>query len=176
MAVTPKRPITPAQRGMTSRDFSELDSQVKTPTKLKKAKQRISGRNAHGRITVRRRGGGSKRFYRLIQDLPKGKAEVISIDYDPNRSAHIALLQTDKEQVYVLASKDMKVGEKIEVGNAENVSSTNRLALKDIPNGTAIYNIELEPGKGGQMVKSAGASAQIVAKEEGQIQVKLPSG
>ena len=92
MAVTPKRPITPAQRGMTSRDFSELDSQVKTPTKLKKAKQRISGRNAHGRITVRRRRGGSKRFYRLIQDLPKGKAEVIYIDYDKMQKTYLVLI------------------------------------------------------------------------------------
>lgn len=178
MAVKPYKPTTPARRGMTSQDLSKITT--KRPVKsLLVVKNRTNGRNNQGRITVRHRGGGAKRFYRLVnfKQLDFEKAVVEAIEYDPNRSARIArLLDENNKYHYVIASTGMKVGQTITVGEKAAIEDGNRLALKNIPTGSFIYALELQPGRGAQMVRSAGTKAQLTAKEGDYALVKLPSG
>lgn len=178
MAVKAYKPTTPARRGMTNQDLDKITT--KKPVKsLLVIKRRTNGRNNQGRITVRHRGGGTKRFYRLVnfKQLDFEKAVVEHIEYDPNRSARIARLKDqDNKYHYIIASTGMKIGQTITVGSKAAIEEGNRLALKDIPTGSFIYAIELQPGRGAQMVRSAGTKAQLTSKEGEYAQVKLPSG
>lgn len=178
MSVTPYKPTTPARRGMTNQDFSEVTT--KRPVKsLTRVHNRTNGRNNQGRITTRHRGGGARRFYRVVDFklLPGTKATIEAIEYDPNRSAHIARIKDDKGVYhYILAAQSMKVGQTIESHEEAPIEVGNRLPLKNIPVGSVIHSIEMQPGKGAQMVRSAGASAQLTAREGEYAQVKLPSG
>jgi len=178
MAITQYKPTTPARRGMTNRDFTEITA--KRPLKsLTIVKKRTNGRNNQGRITVRHRGGGARKFYRIVDfRLAQGTTSVIeAIEYDPNRSANIARIKdTTNTYHYVIAANGMKVGQKIEVNEEAPIEIGNRLPLKNIPIGSTIHAIEMQPGKGAQMVRSAGASAQLAAKEGNYAQIKLPSG
>ncbi len=178
MAVTKYKPTTPARRGMTTQDFSEVTA--KRPLKsLTRVKTRTNGRNNQGRITTRHRGGGAKRFYRVIDFklTPGTKATIEAIEYDPNRSAHIARIKDDKGVYhYILAAQNMKVGQTLEANDEAPIEPGNRLPLKNIPVGSVIHSLELQPGKGAQMVRSAGASAQLTAREGDYAQIKLPSG
>lgn len=178
MALKTYRPTTPGRRGMTNRDFSAVTT-GKSVKSLKRIKKTGSGRNNSGRITVRHRGGGVKRFYRIVdfkhqQDF---KATIEEIEYDPNRSANIARVKTEAgKYFYVIAESSMKVGQVLQGGAKAPIEKANRLPLSKIPAGSQVYNIELSPGKGGQMVRSAGAQAQLLAKENGYAQIRLPSG
>jgi large subunit ribosomal protein L2 len=178
MPVREYKPTTPARRGMSSQDFDAITS--KKPLKsLIKIRKQNSGRNNQGRITTRHRGGGARRYYRLVnfKMLPGTSATVEQIEYDPNRSARIARVKDQAGDFhYVLAIRGMKVGAKLNVGEEASIEAGNRLPLKSIPTGTQIHAIELQPGRGAQMVRSAGSSAQLVAKEEDYAQVRLPSG
>lgn len=178
MAIKTLKPVTPAQRGMTTQDFSTITA--KKPLKsLTVIKRQNSGRNNQGRITTRHRGGGAKKFYRIMNFKlePGTTATVEQIEYDPNRSAHIARIKDSKGRYhYVLAAQGMKVGKKISSGEEVPIEKGNRLPLKNIPAGSQIHAIEIQPGKGGQMVRSAGANAQLLGKEEDYAQVRLPSG
>lgn len=178
MSITMYKPTTPARRGMTNRDFSEVTA--KRPVKsLTIARKQKSGRNNQGRITVRHRGGGARRFIRIMNfKLAPGTTAVIeAIEYDPNRSANIARIKDSTSKYhYVLAANGMKVGQTIESSDEAPIEVGNRLPLKNIPVGSTIHAIELQLGKGAQMVRSAGASAQLAAKEGDYAQVKLPSG
>lgn len=178
MALTNYRPTTPARRGMTSQDLTALTTNkpVKSLLRVKKSK---AGRNNTGKITVRHRGGGVKKFYRLVNFrlAPGSTAAVEHIEYDPNRSAHIARVKDqDGKLHYLVADSNMRVGQTISAGPEAAVEASNRLPLSAIPTGSSIYNIELQPGKGGQMVRAAGARAQLMAKEGNYAQIKLPSG
>lgn len=178
MAISAYKPTTPARRGMTTQDFSEITA--KKPLKsLIVTKNRTNGRNNSGRITVRHRGGGAAKFYRIIDfKLPAGTtAKIEAIEYDPNRSAHIARIK-DSNNVYhyVLASQGMQVGKTLESGEEAKIKSGNRLPLMNIPVGSTVHAIELEPGRGAQMVRSAGASARLSAIEGEVAMLKLPSG
>ncbi|TDT50431.1 50S ribosomal protein L2 [Fonticella tunisiensis] len=179
MAIKQYRPTSPGRRGMTVLDYSELTK--KEPEKsLVVTLKKHSGRNSYGRITVRHRGGGAKIKYRII-DFKRDKdgvpAKVVAIEYDPNRTAFIALLQySDGEKRYILAPNDLKVGDTVMSGENADIKVGNALPLKNIPVGTMIHNIELFPGKGGQLVRSAGVAAQLMAKEGDYAQVRLPSG
>ena len=178
MAVKMYNPTTPGRRGMTNMDFDSITTNkpVKSLIKVRKSAQ---GRNNQGRITTRHKGGGARRFVRIINfSLPEGtKATVEHIEYDPGRSARIARIKDqDGKLHYILAANGMKQGQTIMAGNESPIESGNRLALKDIPTGSVIHAIELTPGKGAQMVRGAGNSAQLMAKEEDYVQVKLPSG
>jgi large subunit ribosomal protein L2 len=153
----------------------------KKPEKsLLKPKKRKAGRNSYGKITVRHRGGGAKKHYRIVdfkRDKDGIRARVASVEYDPNRTANIALLHyADGEKRYILAPAELKVGDFVESGPQADIKPGNALPLINIPLGTVIHNIELAPGKGGQMVRAAGASAQLMAKEGKYAQVRLPSG
>jgi len=179
MGLKKYRPITAGQRFKANASFEEITA--KKPHKpLLVALKRSSGRNNHGHITVRHRGGGHKRFYRLIdfkRDKPGIPAKVASIEYDPNRSARIALLQyRDGEKRYIIAPVGLSVGQEVMAGPQAEVKMGNRLPLGRIPMGTEIYNIELKPGRGGQIARGAGASAQLMAKEGRFALIKLPSG
>ncbi len=178
MALKTYRPTTPSRRGMTNRDFSAVTA--KKPIKsLRRSKKTGSGRNNSGRITVRHRGGGVKRFYRLVdfKHQTDFKATIEAIEYDPNRSANIARVKDDSgKYYYVIAEGTMKVGQVLHGGEKAPIERANRLPLEKIPPGSQIYNIEINPGRGGQMVRSAGAQAQLLAKENGYAQVRLPSG
>lgn len=178
MSVKAYKPTTPARRGMTTQDFSDLENKT-SPKKLRSVKKQKSGRNNSGRITVRHRGGGAKKFYRNVNfALAEGtQAKVIAIEYDPNRSARIALIKDqDNNLHYILASAKMKVGQTIESGPEAAIEAGNRLKLAAIPTGSFIHNIEMTVGKGGQLVRSAGNGAQLMAKDEQYAQIKLPSG
>ncbi len=178
MAIKAYNPTTPAQRGMTTQDMSEITA--KRPIKsLLVIKKRVSGRNNQGRITTRHRGGGAKKFYRLVNfKMDAGSSAVIeAIEYDPNRSARIARIKEQNGTYhYVIAAKGMKVNQKIASGEEAPIEIGNRLALKNIPVGSLIHGIELQPGRGAQMVRSAGTSAQLMAKEGEYAQVRMPSG
>jgi large subunit ribosomal protein L2 len=178
MAIKPYNPTTPARRGMTTEDYSEITTR-KPLKSLVKSKKQNAGRNNTGRITVRHRGGGVKRHHRLMNHrLAAGmQLTVEEIEYDPNRSARIARVK-DQHGLYhyVLADTSMKKGKKIETGEDAAVEASNRMTLARIPVGTMIYAIEMHPGKGSQMVRSAGAKAQLMAREGDYAQVKLPSG
>ena len=179
MGIKTYRPYTPSRRHMTGSDFSEITKT--TPEKsLLASKSKTAGRNNQGKITVRHHGGGAKRKYRII-DFKRRKdgvpATVIGIEYDPNRSANIALIcYADGEKAYILAPAGLTDGMKIMNGPEAEVRIGNCLPLSCIPVGTQIHNIELHPGKGGQMVRSAGNSAQLMAKEGNYATLRLPSG
>ena len=179
MAVKVYKPKTPGTRHKTSYTFEEITKT--TPERsLTIPKKNNAGRNMYGRITVRHRGGGHKRLIRLV-DFKREKLEipatVAAIEYDPNRSARLALLHyADGEKRYIIAPVGLKVGDKIISGQEVDIRAGNNMALANIPIGTTIHNIELQPGKGGQMVRSAGASAQLLAKEGKYSHVRLPSG
>ena len=178
MAIRTLKPNTPGQRGMTTQDFSTITT--KRPLKsLLVAKKRGSGRNQQGRITTRHKGGGTKKFYRLIDFklAPGTEAVVEHIEYDPNRSARIARIKDQKGVYhYILASNGMKQGTKISVGEEATIDNGNRLPLINIPLGSVIHSVELQPGRGSQLARSAGTSVQLMAKENGYAQLKLPSG
>ena len=178
MGIKRYRPITPSQRQMTVSDFAEITKS--TPEKsLTTHLKKYSGRNDQGKITVRHRGGGAKKKYRII-DFKRSKdgvpAKVAAIEYDPNRTANIALLHyIDGEKSYILAPSGLKVGDKLMSGTEAEVRIGNSLPLKTIPVGTEIHNIEMKPGAGGQLVRSAGNVAQLMAKDEKYATVRLPS-
>jgi large subunit ribosomal protein L2 len=178
MPVKTYNPTTPGRRGMSSQDFDSITA--KKPLKsLIVIKKGAVGRNNQGRITTRHRGGGERRFYRIVNfKLASGTTATIEqIEYDPNRSARIARIKDEQGQYhYVLAVKGMRVGSKITSGEEGAIERGNRLPLKNIPAGTTIHAIELQPGRGAQMVRTAGASARLVAKENDYAQVRLPSG
>ncbi len=178
MPVTLYKPTTPARRGMTSQDLSDITT--KKPLKsLIKSKKQNAGRNNQGRITTRHRGGGVKRHYRLVNhNLPAGMTLTVEeIEYDPNRSARIARVK-DQHGLYhyILADTSMVKGKIIQTGETAPIESSNRLPLSSIPVGSQIHSIELTAGRGAQMVRSAGAKAQLMAKEDGYALVRLPSG
>lgn len=178
MPVRLYKPTTPARRGMTSADTSAI-TKKKPEKSLLVAKKAGSGRNNQGKITIRHRGGAVKRYYRLVDfRLVEGfEGTITAIEYDPNRSARIALVElAGGKKAYILAGNGMKVGQKIESGAEVEIRRGNRLPLVKIPVGTQIYNIELVLGKGGQIARSAGTKAQLVAKEGEFCQVRLPSG
>jgi large subunit ribosomal protein L2 len=165
---------------MSVSTFEELTKGKKPERSLLEPLKKSGGRNNAGRISVRHRGGGHKRMYRII-DWKRDKigvpARVVSIEYDPNRTARIALLQyADGEKRYIIAPVGLKEGARVSSGPEAELSAGNTLALRDIPTGTVIHNIELKPGRGGQMARGAGASAQLMAKEGDWAQVRLPSG
>lgn len=165
---------------MSVSTFEELTKGKKPERSLLEPLKKSGGRNNAGRLTVRHRGGGHKRMYRII-DWKRDKigvpARVVSIEYDPNRTARIALLQyADGEKRYILAPIGLKQGDRVSSGPDAELSPGNALALRDIPTGTVIHNIELKPGRGGQMVRGAGASAQLMAKDGDWAQIRLPSG
>ncbi|MCL2146166.1 MAG: 50S ribosomal protein L2 [Synergistaceae bacterium] len=179
MAVKTYRPMTPSRRHMTTADFSDLTK--KKPEKaLLEPMKRKGGRNSYGRITVRHRGGGAQRKYRII-DFKRNKdgvkARVAAIEYDPNRSAYIALLYyVDGAKSYIIAPVGLKVGDFVVSGPNSDIKPGNCLAIENIPVGTVIHNIELKPGAGAQIVRSAGSSAQLMAKEGKYASIRLPSG
>ena len=179
MAIKKYKPTSPARRTMTVSTFEEITK--KSPEKnLVVSLNKFAGRNSYGRITVRHRGGGNKKKYRII-DFKRNKdgikATVIGIEYDPNRSANIALLQyEDGERRYIIAPLDLRDGDVVMSGAGADIKPGNALQIKDIPVGTLIHNIELVPGRGGQLARSAGNSAQLMAKEGAYAQVRLPSG
>lgn len=178
MPIKAYNPTTPARRGMTSQDLSDITTR-KSVKSLTKSKKQQAGRNNQGRITVRHRGGGVKRHYRLVNHrlAPGTVATVEEIEYDPNRSARIARLK-DQHGLYhyVLADTSMVKGKKVSSGEAAPIESSNRMPLSQIPVGTQIHAIEINPGKGGQMVRSAGTKAQLMAKEGDYALVRMPSG
>lgn len=178
MAIKVYNPTTPARRGMTSADYSEITTKKPLKSLLKSKKQR-AGRNSSGRITVRHRGGGVKRHYRLVNhNLPAGTEAVIEeIEYDPNRSARIARIKDQNGLYhYILADTSMVKGKNIASGNDAPIEASNRMQLANIPVGTQIYAIEISPGKGAQIVRAAGTKARLMAKEGDHALVRLPSG
>ena len=179
MAVKKFRPTTPSRREMTMASFEEITTNSPEKSLLVSLKK-TGGRNAQGKITVRHHGGGAKRKYRII-DFKRNKdgipAKVATIEYDPNRTAYIALVvYADGEKRYILAPVGLKVGDTIVSGPEADIKVGNAKALKDMPVGTVVHNIELQAGKGGQMVRSAGTSAQLMAKEGNYATLRLPSG
>lgn len=179
MAIKKFKPTTPGRRGMTVTDFSGL-SKVEPEKSLLEPLKKNSGRNNTGRITVRHKGGGNRQKYRVI-DFKREKigmpAEVLTLEYDPNRTAHIALLKyEDGEKRYIIAPVDLKVGDTVMSGPEADIKPGNALPFTNIPIGTFIHNIELYPGKGAQLVRSAGNMAQLMAKEGDKALVRLPSG
>ena len=180
MAIKTYKPYTPARRGMTVSAFDGVDKKAKPERSLVETLKKHSGRNSYGRITVRHRGGGNKRKYRVIDfrrdklDMP---AIVQRIEYDPNRSAFIALVKyEDGELRYILAPVGLNPGDTVLASAAADIKPGNCLPIANIPVGTVIHNIELQPGRGAQLVRSAGVAAQLLAKEEELAQVRLPSG
>lgn len=179
MAVKSFKPYTPSRRFMTASNFEEITAD-KPERSLVERLQQHAGRNNQGRMTVRHQGGGHKRLYRII-DFKRNKdgivAKVATIEYDPNRSARIALLHyADGEKRYILAPNGLKVDDKVMSGPEADIKVGNALPIRNIPVGTQLHNIELKIGKGGQMVRSAGASAQLMAKEGEHALLRLPSG
>lgn len=179
MGIKKFKPTSPARRHMTVSTFEEI-TKTEPEKSLVVSLNKSSGRNSQGRITIRHRGGGAKKKYRII-DFKRNKdgipGKVAAIEYDPNRTANIALIfYADGEKRYILAPYKLKVGDTIESGENADIKIGNSLKLKDMPVGTTIHNVELKPGKGAQMVRSAGAEAQLMAKEGKYAQVKLPSG
>ena len=179
MPIISYKPTTNGRRGMTTMDYSGL-SKVAPEKSLLAPLKKNAGRNSYGRITVRHRGGGNRRKYRII-DFKRNKADmpatVLTLEYDPNRSAHIALVQyEDGEKRYIIAPQGLKVGDVVTSGAAADIKPGNALPLANIPTGTFIHNVELYPGKGAQLARSAGVMAQLVAKEGGKALLRLPSG
>ena len=179
MSIKLFKPTTNARRNMSVTDYSEL-SKVTPEKSLLKPLKKNSGRNSYGRITVRHRGGGNRRKYRVI-DFKRTKfdvkATVKTLEYDPNRSAHIALIEyADGEKAYILAPVGLKVGDTVVAGPSADIKPGNALPLTNIPVGTFIHNVELYPGKGGQLARAAGNAAQLMAKEGVYALLRLPSG
>ena len=179
MAIKKYKPTTPGRRGMTVTDYSVL-SKVEPERSLLEPMKKAAGRNNTGRITVRHHGGGNRTKYRVI-DFKRSKfdvpATVKTLEYDPNRSAHIALIEyADGVKSYILAPEGLKVGDTVMAGPNADIKPGNALPFANIPVGTIIHNIELYPGKGGQLVRSAGNMAQLMAKENGYALIRLPSG
>ena len=179
MSIKMFKPTTNARRNMSVIDYSEL-SKVAPEKSLLKSLKKNSGRNSYGRITVRHRGGGNRRKYRVI-DFKRAKfdvkATVKTLEYDPNRSAHIALIEyADGEKAYILAPVGLKVGDTVVAGPSADIKPGNALPLVNIPVGTFIHNVELYPGKGGQLARAAGNAAQLMAKEGVYALLRLPSG
>jgi len=179
MAIKKYNPTTPSRRQMTVIDYSEL-TKIKPEKSLLEPLKKHSGRNNTGRITIRHRGGGNRTKYRVIdfkRNRDDVKAVVTTIEYDPNRSANIALIQYDDGvKSYIIAPNNLKVGDQIESGIKADIKPGNTLQIANIPVGTMIHNIEMKPGKGAQLVRSAGSSAQLMAKEGAYAQIRLPSG
>lgn len=179
MAVKKYKPVTPGTRGMTGYTFEEITKS--TPERsLLLPLRKSGGRNAYGRVTVRHRGGGHRRFIRIV-DFKRDKrgipAKVAAIEYDPNRTARLALLfYSDGEKRYIVAPTDLKVGDTVMAGAGAEIRSGNALPIANIPVGTLIHNIEVKDGRGGQLVRSAGGAAQLLAKEGDFAQVRMPSG
>jgi large subunit ribosomal protein L2 len=179
MPVKKYKPVTPGTRGMTGYTFDEITKS--TPERsLLLPLRKSGGRNAHGRVTVRHRGGGHRRFIRIV-DFKREKhnipAKVAAIEYDPNRTARLALLfYADGEKRYIIAPLDLKVGDTVMTGPTAEIRSGNSLPISNIPVGTLIHNIEIKEGRGGQMVRSAGGAAQLLAKEGDFAQIRMPSG
>ena len=180
MSVKFYKPTTPSRRHMSVSGFDGIDKKAKPERSLLQVLKKHSGRNSYGRITVRHKGGGNRRKYRVI-DFKRNKLDmagtVLRLEYDPNRSAYIALVQyEDGERRYILAPVGLKAGDTVLAGTGADIKPGNALPISSIPVGTVIHNIEMYPGKGGQLVRSAGTSAQLMAKENGMAQVRLPSG
>ena len=179
MATVKYNPTTPGRRGMTVPDFAEI-TKFSPEKSLLAVKKKHAGRNSYGKITVRHHGGGNKQKYRIVdfkRDYFEGAAKVIGIEYDPNRTAYIALIQYENgEKKYIIAPVGIKDGDMIYSGAEADIKPGNTLPIEKIPVGTFIYNIELYAGKGGQLVRSAGSAALLMAKENGMAQVRLPSG
>ena len=179
MAIINYKPTTNARRNMSTTDFSAL-SKTGPEKSLLAPKNKAAGRNSYGRITVRHIGGGNRKKYRVIdfkRDKQGMNATVTTLEYDPNRSAFIALVTyEDGEKRYIIAPDGLKVGDTVRAGSDADIKPGNALALADIPVGTVIHNIEMHPGKGAQMVRSAGNMAQLMAKENGMALIRLPSG
>ena len=180
MAIKSFKPYTPSRRNMTVSAFDGVDKKAKPVPGLLQTVKKNAGRNSYGRITVRHRGGGNKRKYRIIdfrRDKMEMPAVVQRLEYDPNRSANIALIQyEDGEKRYILAPLGLKAGHKIMTGPDADILPGNCLPIANIPVGEEIHCIELYPGKGAQLVRAAGVAAQLMAKENGMAQVRLPSG
>lgn len=178
MSIRSLKPTTPGQRGMTSQDTSDITTN-KPVRSLLVTKRRQNGRNNQGRITTRHKGGAARKFYRVVNfQFAAGTSGIIEhIEYDPNRSARIARVK-DNTGVYhyVLAAKDMRVGQKVESGEEAPIENGNRLPLKNIPIGSTIHAVELQPGRGAQVARAAGNGAQLMAKDGDYAQVRLPSG
>jgi len=179
MSIKVYKPTTNARRNMSVTDYSEL-SKVAPERSLLEPLKKHAGRNSYGRITVRHHGGGNRQKYRVIdfkRDKQDMKANVLTLEYDPNRSAHIALVQyEDGEKRYILAPVGLKVGDVIEAGATADIRVGNALPLTNIPTGTFIHNVEMYPGRGGQLARAAGNAAQLMAKENGYALLRLPSG
>lgn len=178
MAIKSYKPTTPGTRGMTTQDFSQITTK-KPVRSLLAIKKKTSGRNNQGRITTRHKGGGVRKYYRIISfNLPEGTNAVVEhIEYDPNRSARIARLKDEQGKYhYIIAANGMKPGDKISSGGEASIENGNRISLRNIPTGSTIYAVELQPGRGAQLARSAGVGAQLVAKDGDYGQVRLPSG
>ena len=180
MSIKTYKPTTPSRRHMSASGFDGVDKHAKPQKELVEVLKKHSGRNSYGRITVRHQGGGNRKKYRVI-DFKRDKmdvpATVLRLEYDPNRSAYIALVEyTDGERRYILAPVGLNVGDTVLSSAAADIKPGNALPLANIPVGTVIHNIELYPGKGAQLVRSAGVAAQLMAKENGMATVRLPSG
>ncbi len=178
MAIKKYNPTSPARRFMTVSAFEEITTNTPERSLLEPIKKN-AGRNSYGKITIRHRGGGNRRKYRVIDFKrdKEGTATVLTIEYDPNRSANIALVQyEDGEKKYIIAPLGLKVGDVLQNGNGADIKPGNSMFIADIPVGTMIHNVELWPGKGAQLVRSAGVAAQLMAKDGGYAQVRLPSG
>ncbi|MBE6642932.1 MAG: 50S ribosomal protein L2 [Ruminococcaceae bacterium] len=178
MAAIKYKPTTPSRRHMSAPSFDEVTKFTPEKSLLTTLKKH-SGRNSYGRITVRHKGGGNKKKYRLIDFKREtaGVEKVIGIEYDPNRTAYIALLENEAgDKKYMVAPAGLTAGDTVTTGADADIKAGNTLPIENIPVGTFIYNIELYPGKGGQLVRSAGAAAQLMAKENGMAQIRLPSG
>ncbi|MBQ6624929.1 MAG: 50S ribosomal protein L2 [Clostridia bacterium] len=179
MSIRVYKPTTNARRNMSVTDYSEL-SKVAPERSLLEPLNKKSGRNSYGRITVRHRGGGNHKKYRVI-DFKRDKYDVYgtveTLEYDPNRSAHISLIKyEDGDKRYILAPVGLKVGDKIVAGESADIKVGNALPLTNIPTGTFVHNVELNPGRGGQLARAAGNAAQLMAKENGMALLRLPSG
>jgi large subunit ribosomal protein L2 len=179
MPIRRYKPTSPGRRFMSVSTFEEV-TKTEPEKSLTAPLKKTGGRNVHGRITTRHQGGGHKRRYRIV-DFKRRKdgvpAKVAAVEYDPNRSARIALLHyLDGEKAYILAPAGLRVGAMLESGPAADIKPGNALPLENIPTGTMVHNVELKPGRGGQMARSAGASVQLVAKESGFATLRLPSG
>ena len=179
MPVKVYKPTTPSRRGMSVLTFEEITAK-KPERSLLVSLKKHSGRNSYGRITVRHKGGGVRRKYRLIdfkRNTTDAEATVVSIEYDPNRSANIALIQyEDGKKTYIIAPDKLSVGDKIRSSVEADIKPGNCLPLEFIPLGTLVHNVEMHPGKGAQLVRAAGMYAQVMAKENGYAQLRLPSG
>ena len=180
MSIKTYRPVTPARRHMTVSGFDGIDKHAAPEKSLVEVKKKNAGRNSYGRITVRHHGGGNRQKYRIIdfkRDKRNVEAQVLRLEYDPNRSAYIALVEyPDGERRYILAPVGLAAGDVIVAGEGADIKPGNALPLANIPVGTVIHNIEMYPGKGAQLVRSAGNAAQLMAKEGALATVRMPSG